>query len=195
MQAGSQKTSIRTFIAIELPPGVKELLTGLQAELRPCTSGAVRWIKPELMHLTLRFIGNIKKQQIPSLTGAIEQAIKGFKGFQVSTDRIGGFPELKSPKLIYLGLGGSCQLTALSDRINAVIDTKPGETKNPAQTGKYHPHLTLCRMGRQGGLTALVGSLSARNGITFAVDEIALFKSELGGKSPVYTVLRRFTLG
>ncbi len=198
MQPGRQKTFIRTFIAIELPPEVKELLTGLQAKLRPCATGPVRWTRPELMHLTLRFIGNIEEQQIRPLTDTIEQAIKGFKGFRVSTDKIGGFPELKTPKLIYLGLGDSCQLNALSDRINAVIDTKSDDTKRPEQIRKYHPHLTLCRVGRHGrvkGLTALVGSLPATNDIAFKVDEITLFKSELSGKSPVYTALRRFALG
>jgi len=197
VQTGRQKPPIRIFIAIELPPEVKELLTELQAELKTYTKGPLRWIKPELMHLTLCFIGNIEEQQIPALADAVEQAICVFKGLKVSTNRIGGFPSLKTPKLIYLGLGDSCQLTALSDRINAVIDTKLGANKSPERNGKYHPHLTLCRVGRQGtvkGLDALGSSLSATERITFEVSEITLFKSELGGKSPVYTALRRFSL-
>jgi len=174
---------LRTFIAIELPPGA---------------SGRITWTTQELMHLTLRFTGNIEEQQVRVVADAMERATQGIKGFKLTTGGIGAFPGLKNPELIYLGLGESYRLTALSDRINAVTSLGTGGPKRPPLIKKYRPHLTLCRVRRKGrinGLSAFAESFTGTGRITFNVSEIILFKSDLTGKTPVYTALRRIELG
>ncbi|VAV82390.1 2'-5' RNA ligase [hydrothermal vent metagenome] len=189
---------LRAFIAIPLPPEVKRLLTDVQAELQAAATGQITWTRAEVMHLTLRFIGNIEERQIQTIADAMAHATQGVKGFKLTTDGIGAFPDLKNPKLIYIGLGDSCQLTALSDRINAVTNPGTDELKKPPLIKKYHPHLTLCRVrkkGRINGLSGFTERFSGTEGITFNVSEIVLFKSDLTGKSPVYTTLRCIALG
>jgi len=189
---------LRTFIAIELPPEVKDLLTRIQAGLESRASGRITWTTQELMHLTLRFTGNIEEQQVRVVADAMERATQGIKGFKLTTGGIGAFPGLKNPELIYLGLGESYRLTALSDRINAVTSLGTGGPKRPPLIKKYRPHLTLCRVRRKGrinGLSAFAESFTGTGRITFNVSEIILFKSDLTGKTPVYTALRRIELG
>ncbi len=150
------------------------------------------------MHLTLRFIGNIEERQIQTVTDAVTRATQGVKAFKLTTNGIGAFPNLKDPKLIYLGLGDSCQLTALSDRINAVTYPGTDESKSPALIKKYRPHLTLCRVRKKGRINGL-GDFAKRfadsEHMTFNVSEIVLFKSDLTDNGPIDTALRRIALG
>jgi len=190
---------IRAFIAIELPAKVKQLLTGLQAGLKATATGRVTWTRPEMMHLTVRFLGSIEEHQAPLVAAAIENAIKGMKVFELTTDRLGAFPSPRRPKTVWIGIRESCQLWSLSDRINAALKALGINEEKRA----FRPHLTICRVrerssvAERGSVKGLKKEIETNKDslqVIFKVNEITLFKSELGGKGPVYTALRRIPL-
>jgi 2'-5' RNA ligase len=100
---------IRTFIAIEVPEEVKEKINSLQERL---TEGPYRK-KPKNIHLTLKFLGNIDADRIDSLGKALETACKNIGPFIVTVEGLGAFPNLKTPRVLWVGIVGSAELTHL----------------------------------------------------------------------------------
>ena len=187
---------IRAFIAIELPKEIKELMSGWREKLQPSSSGHVSWVAPELMHLTVRFLGMVEERQIEAIAEAVGHAVEGLDGFDLNTGPLGAFPTIKKPKIIWIGLAESCQLTTISDRINATLKAS-GLAPETKEGKPYHPHLTICRLRREGqveGLDKAAAESKIAAKTSFKVRELILFKSELGGKSPIYTALRRIPL-
>lgn len=184
--------TVRTFIALELPGEVLDQLSGLQEELKGTATGRVSWARPELMHLTIRFLGDIEERQVESITEAIERAVEGLESFELSTTGLGAFPNLHRPKILWIGIADSCQLKAISDRINSELKA----IGIKAETKEFRPHLTICRLRERGHIKGLAraAEATATSSKPFEVKEIILFKSEVGGKSPVHTALKRFQL-
>ncbi|WP_297058023.1 RNA 2',3'-cyclic phosphodiesterase, partial [Thermosulfurimonas sp.] len=83
---------MRCFLAVALPEEIKEILRGLQEELRAAGAG-VRWVRPEGFHLTLKFFGEIPEEKLPSLVQAAEQTARDFEPFELTLSEIGFFPE------------------------------------------------------------------------------------------------------
>src|SRR5438094_9477981 len=97
--------TIRAFIAIELPPAVKALLTTIQEELRETmgrTAGAVKWVRPEGIHLTLQFLGDVSDRQVSEIEQAIERACADMSPFSLNLDKLGVFPNLRRPRVLWV---------------------------------------------------------------------------------------------
>src|SRR5919198_3347910 len=102
---------IRSFVAIELPEDLRRTLTGVQEELKRALPSArraaetrVQWVRPESLHLTLKFLGDIEEAHIEPLRLALIQAVAGFDRFSVEIEGIGGFPDARAPRVIWAGL-------------------------------------------------------------------------------------------
>src|SRR4051794_27424374 len=91
----------RLFVALPVAQSVKEELRRLQAELRECLSdGLVRWTRPEQIHLTLRFLGEVETGRVEELTTAVRGAGDRFAPFYLRAERVGVFPHARSPRVI-----------------------------------------------------------------------------------------------
>ncbi len=134
---------IRSFIAIELPQEVKPGLHRLQKELKSPEHTFVKWVAPEGIHLTLKFLGNISPQKVTEITRVMEQASLGVSPFQLEIAEVGAFPNMRQPRVLWLGIRGEVdKLVAWQQR----IDNGLAPLGFAKETRPFTPHLTLARL-------------------------------------------------
>jgi 2'-5' RNA ligase len=187
---------IRTFIAIELSPELNTTLGGIQNSL-PIPSQAIKWVKPESIHLTLKFLGDTPLSQIESIVQGMEKAALACPAFTLSTTRIGAFPSLSNPKVIWLGLKGE------TDKLQATfaeVEKNISRLGFPTDTREFAPHLTLGRLRENAGrndietTAKILKSAPPIPQTSLHASHICLFKSQLLPAGPLYTRLTQISL-
>src|SRR5881628_1010459 len=105
----------RLFVAIRILDQIKVAMAAAQAELRHVLAErAVNWTKPEQLHLTLKFLGNVEVQRVDTLMQQLGGACNGFSPLRLGAERVGAFPDLRFPRVIWVGLKDDTgQLTQL----------------------------------------------------------------------------------
>ena len=137
---------IRSFIAIELPDNVKTELTRLQNTLKAGNPSWLRWVSPDSIHLTLKFLGDISSDKIEEITMAVSDAAKETGPFSLHIEGLGVFPNLKRIQVVWVGLGGDLyQLQALQKK----VETNMAILGYPEEGREFTPHLTLARVRSQ----------------------------------------------
>jgi len=185
---------IRSFLAFELPEFVKEELSGL---IRSFNRGVskVRWVKRENMHLTVLFLGNISEETIPAMAEDISDICERFSPFIVRMKGVGCFPNIRNPKVIWVGIDGEIERMAKFYE-SLVMNLSKYGIKQENRT--YRPHLTLGRIkGNSNIRDRMVGMISKGREITdkeFILQELVLFKSDLRPQGPIYTKLNSWSL-
>jgi 2'-5' RNA ligase len=185
---------MRTFLAVEVPADVKRALASLQEELR--SSGAdVRWIRPEGIHLTLKFLGEIPSQRVDEIREAVEEMLGTHRPFSLEVRGLGGFPRLSQPRVVWVGLGGEVdRLRALQEDVEKGMNA----LGFPREERPFHPHLTLGRVRsprRRDRLLEGIRSLMDIQLGGFRVEAVAQFESELLPSGARYTRLWEHPLG
>lgn len=180
---------MRAFIAIDLPNDVREELAIVQRELQPVSNSA-KWVAPPLIHLTLKFLGEINEQ----LFEDVHQNMTGisWKPFQITVKGVGFFPGARSPRIFWAGLIAP-NLETLAQRINARMEHLGIENERR----RFRPHITLARASKARLESALVTAASQfeeHDFGTFNVDRCFLYQSETKPTGPVYTKLREYML-
>jgi 2'-5' RNA ligase len=179
----SQK--IRLFIAINLPEAVKSVLLETVAQMgQRLPDKAVRWVKPEQMHLTLRFLGDTAVSQLPDLQNQLTQLTRRHSSFRVHLNGMGAFPNRKRPRVVWAGLDGDLarlqkMQAALEDHIVALGWSRE---KRP-----FSPHITLGRVKDARAAQALNWAVDLAK-MEFEVTGVQLVQSELRPFGAVYTV-------
>jgi RNA 2',3'-cyclic 3'-phosphodiesterase len=176
---------MRTFIAIEIPSEIKSALAALQTGLR--RAGAdVSWTKPENLHMTLKFLGEVDERRIVEVEKACVLSAAEFQPFTLSLNDTGVFPNAKQPRVLWAGLSGEVENVVemhrrLDERL-ALIRFKP-------EGKKFHPHLTIGRLKSNKKIRELLALAYAYQlpALSFAVTEIVLMKSELHPAGSKYT--------
>ncbi|OEU69242.1 MAG: 2'-5' RNA ligase [Desulfovibrio sp. S3730MH75] len=182
--------NIRTFIAHPVPEEWKNVLLENAELLNEGLQSKIAWVKPENMHFTLKFSGDIPEDAIPRVD-PILKAIR-FDPFEISTGPSGYFPSPIKPRVIWIGL--TCGSKEICDNALAINNALAplGFAKN---TKPYHAHLTLGRVKKQAkdnwaALSDKIGNLSLPNS---TISEFTLFQSELTPAGPIYTKLKTYT--
>lgn len=185
--------TIRTFIAIELPQAVLEAIGRAQDWLKQETpEGLVRWVQPQGIHLTLKFLGDTPANQIITIGEALQAACAGHSPFMLSIGGLGCFPDLKRPRVVWVGVaepGGHLK------RLQGAVERAISPLGFPTENRPFSPHLTLGRVkeGRTDALRALgecVTRLSARVQMgEVHVTSVSLIRSDLLPGGAVYTPL------
>ncbi len=183
---------IRAFLAIELPQEIKDLIEGIKERLRPALKG-IRWTRPEGMHLTLKFFGDVSQDDVVRVSEVVGRNIMNIAPMGLNVGLPGGFPSLKKPRVLWLGIGGDTQrLTALHAEIEGDLE----ECGFPGEKRAFKPHLTLGRARSRGGIISGAEAVITKTGEPgthrFDVRELILFESELKPGGAVYTKLARF---
>jgi RNA 2',3'-cyclic 3'-phosphodiesterase len=184
---------IRAFIALELPPSVISLLRRMQENLKSKGLRA-KWVRPENIHLTLKFLGNINPGDIDKICGAMMDAASDFMAVHLVARGVGIFPSIKRPRVIWVGLGGQLQLLvnlqrALEDNLAALGFKK--------ETRPFKGHLTLGRFKKNVNpniIRQIVAEYANRDGEEFPVSRIVLFKSDLKPTGAVYSQIQQAVL-
>lgn len=183
---------IRSFIAIELPQNVKNELAQLRSELEKTEHPFIKWVNPESIHLTLKFLGNIPFKQVAEIANAIEQAAKGILPFHLELSDLGVFPSTKQPRVLWVGIKGEID-NLLNLQRN--IDSALAPLGFAEEKRSFTPHLTLARV-REGATLAdrknfggLVLSTSFASSYPLSVETINLMRSQLTPQGAIYTRL------
>lgn len=188
---------IRAFIAIELPLEIKSVLGELQSRLGADAAATVKWVRPESMHLTLRFLGDIDTSNVAQITSAMKTSCENLHSFNLKLADTGAFPNTKSPRVIWVGLQGDMEkLGLLHHNLQRTLSKMGFKPDNRA----FSPHLTLGRIRngiKKQERMAVGRKLSMMKVDThppFAVDQINLMRSDLLQSGAVYSKLSVATL-
>ncbi|MCX5685436.1 MAG: RNA 2',3'-cyclic phosphodiesterase [Planctomycetota bacterium] len=183
----------RTFIALQLPPQVHAHLADCQQRLKHA-GGDVRWVRPDIIHLTLVFLGDVPTEMLADLEKSAREALLPFGPIALRVQGAGRFPPRGLPRTIWIGLEEtSGRLAALQ---KALAEATAAFAEKPEDRA-YTPHLTLGRVKSPRGGRDLAGAIDAMAGVTgptFEAREVTVFKSELSAQGPTYTALAHVPL-
>jgi len=178
---------VRAFVALELGVEVREVIEKLTASLRPRVSGA-RWVRPDAVHLTLRFLGDTPPARIEQLLPPLAAAAAGCEPIEARLAELGTFPGPgKPPRVLWLGI----RLPTPALALQATCERAAVTVGFPPEERPFRGHLTLARFRERVLRPALppvdLGAVPLRT--------LALVRSELRPGGAVHTPIARFPLG
>jgi RNA 2',3'-cyclic 3'-phosphodiesterase len=183
---------MRLFIAVKITDDIrKELAEFVDQFLQ--FPGKVKWVEPHNMHMTLKFLGETDPKALDKVKAATTEACKGFGAFDVNLSGCGAFPNLRAPKVFWVGIiDDKMRLRTLAQQ----IDSRVAELGFEREERPFSPHLTLGRVKEPDQLELIK---EAFGNATFppqplAVKAIYLIESRLRPSGPVYTDVAEFAL-
>lgn len=186
-------STVRTFIAIELDEELRTNLGRLQASLRQQISPrSVRWVRPEGIHLTLKFLGDTPQEKVPAIQDALAEATAAVEPFRFSVGGLGCFPNPRRPRVVWVGLQ---EVTGRLVRLRDAVEAHVAPLGFPTERRSFSPHLTLGRVQRHASKSEVreIGELVATSAIgtidEMAVTAVSFIKSDLRPSGAVYTTL------
>jgi RNA 2',3'-cyclic 3'-phosphodiesterase len=191
MNTQNESGEIRCFIAIELPEQVKRFLDTTSSDLKKCGAD-VKWVRSSGIHLTLKFLGNVKIELIPVIDQRVRPIFARQSRIDVHVSGLGAFPSLGRPRVIWAGLQVSGN--ALSNLVRQLEQELELIGFN-AEKRAFSPHLTLGRVRSGKGGADLIQAVRQRMdmaGPTFEADHAVLFKSVLKPSGAEYFAISRF---
>jgi 2'-5' RNA ligase len=180
----------RLFVAITLPDPIRTTLVNLQRELKPILpSSSTAWTRPENLHLTLRFLGNVASMRIPELAKQLDLTLAGFGEFHVGCKQLGCFPDVRFPRVVWVGVSDAeARLIRLQRLVN---ETVVGFAQTPAEA-TFVGHITLARFKHvqrpeAERLAHFVERAATRHFGGWQVSSIALIRSQPSPAGADYT--------
>jgi RNA 2',3'-cyclic 3'-phosphodiesterase len=183
---------IRAFVAVKLDSPLVRKLCELAAELKADLPG-VRWVPPENLHLTLKFLGAVNEERIEGIAKGLAEALRDFPRFSIHAKGLGVFPDLRRARVLWVGLQG-----ASLGELAAQIETALESAGFARETRAFAPHLTIGRWRQYDGspvkLRQELERSKEREFGSSPVEEIILFQSVLRRQGAVYHPLKLFPL-
>jgi 2'-5' RNA ligase len=187
---------MRVFIAIDIDKQIRAGLNRLQRELISKTNfgkSDVKWVEPDNIHLTLKFLGEIKDEQVVNVCNIVKDVAELHQSFELAVESVGCFGG-RSAKVLWVGLGeGSNNLLQLQKDLDeqlALADWPPEERE-------FTGHLTLCRVKNPKAGFELVEIIKDFKDFKLgdmSVDSVRVYQSQLTPSGPIYTVLGEYKL-
>jgi 2'-5' RNA ligase len=188
---------IRTFIAVEMSPRVIARAAELIDKLR-VASNDITWVRPQQMHLTLKFLGDVPDTETPDLCRVVSGVAAEFEPFEVTCRGAGAFPNAANPRTLWIGIhDGAEELKQLQAAIDDALKQELGFAK---ERRGFHPHLTIGRLKRdspasRNQLSNLLAEHAQFDADLAVVDEVVTFASFLGRGGPTHDALDHAELG
>jgi len=183
---------LRAFIAIDLPIEVRQNLAKVMHKLQRQLEGyPVRWVTPGNIHLTLKFLGDVSEHNLSVLTHLLEGEVQTHPPFEFSVGQVGAFPDVRRPRVIWVGVEAPDELFSLQRGIDQAM-AKLGYAH---ERRTYQPHLTLGRVARNasGAEVRAIGHYIQKAHVGFLgsvrATEVHLYRSDLEPTGPAYTRL------
>ncbi len=184
--------SVRAFIAVDIGSEIRARLNEFQGTLK--TAGAdIRWVKPENMHLTLAFLGNIPVSRIKPLETALLEQAANTEPFTLTVQGTGIFGRRSRPSVVWAGIQEHSALINLQQSVVSAL----GRAEIPFENNHFRPHLTLGRFKSLSHLDDLFQLLEEEHESYFGsvtVDSVQTIKSELKPSGAEYTILHQSRL-
>jgi 2'-5' RNA ligase len=184
---------MRLFIAIELPDAIKAEIDRVQQQLK-ASGPSANWTRPEGIHLTLKFLGEVPDTKAQEILQAMTAAAQGTGKLGLRVEGAGAFPNVKVPRVLWLGLSGDIE--KLSELQAAVEDAMEGLGFDREER-RFSPHLTLARIKfpkPRDNWPARIEGIRNVNFGGFEADRLSLMKSELRREGAVYEEVGRVSL-
>jgi 2'-5' RNA ligase len=185
---------MRLFVALEIPAAVRDNLASLIDELRAAdassTKNTPRWVRPENLHVTLKFIGQVDVGRLNSIRAALED-VHSENRVELRFRGLGFFPNDGRPRVFWTGIEASPNLVPLANE----IDARLGKLGIPRETRDFVPHLTLARFDPPGiseKLRAAVQKNSVREFGELRIGEFHLIESKTRPTGAEYTRVSSF---
>jgi 2'-5' RNA ligase len=190
---------VRTFIAVEIPPVAQAVLAAVQEALRTVrgTRDSVKWVRPEIVHVTLKFLGDVPASRIEAVGDAVARACACVPTFTLYLSGVGAYPNTRRPRVVWVGLGGKLDVLA---HLQHMVEQELAEQGFPPEERKFTPHLTLGRVRRgtdrevARALGEAVVGLRIEDSEPFLVEAVQVMRSDLRPSGPIYTPLRTVSL-
>lgn len=180
----------RAFVAADIEPDerLKDILAGLRR------SGAdLKVVRPELMHVTLKFLGDTEESVVDDIASRIGDAVRGTHPFDVKLVGMGAFPSLSNIRVVWVGMQDSGVLAQIAQR----LDESLGELGFEPDKKGFKPHLTVARArgpSKMGAVQGMLKEKAASDFGTYRIGSIRLKKSVLGPQGPTYSDVREIPL-
>lgn len=183
---------IRAFLAIPLSSEARAVVAGVADELAgEVPERAVKWVSPERIHITVRFLGSTPLDKLEPLAGHLDRIAEQHAPFTLELDSLGCFPNERRPRVIWVGVAG--QTRRLED-LQRDIEQMVVDMGWEPERRDFHAHLTLGRVKDKSARVDLPWGQRVAPA-TIPVQEVHLFESELRPNGPLYTRRHSSSLG
>ena len=185
---------IRCFLAFELPEDIKAIVTRVSGEIGKSALD-VRWVRPEFIHVTVVFLGDIESEQVALMGEALRVVCLNHSPFTISLKPMGCFPNSRNPRVVWLGIDGDLdRMSRFRDDLQQAL--LPFGIKEEERA--FRPHLTLGRFKKPGKrpmeLEQLLAKYRDLSSPACALGELVLFRSDLKPGGAVYTKMASWPL-
>lgn len=191
----AQPQQWRVFCAINLPGEVREKVLAHSLKLRQAAPEAqVSFSRPDNIHLTIKFLGDISVSRVDSLSNAAANAASGFEPFAMRVQGSGTFPTRGAPRVLWIGIE---DVHGRLDELYSRLEDECAKAGLGKEARAFHPHLTLARLRKPEGARALAEAHKQMQfgPIEFSVSELLVIRSELSSAGSKYTTISRHRFG
>ena len=180
----------RGFIAVEIKisPKILKIIKDLEK------SGAnLKLVKPEKMHITLKFLGDTEEKLIPKIEEIIKNSVEKIESFEIKLKNTGVFPNPNYLKVVWIGIENSEKIKEIAEE----IDNKLVKIGFKKEKRKFSAHITIARVRssrNKDEILEILNKYKEEEFLTMKIDKIKLKKSELTKKGPIYTTLKEIKI-
>lgn len=183
----------RTFIALDFPLEIRQKIRDITAYFKTqLPPGLIKWVDPDNMHLTLKFMGETPPEKLADIKHAIYQLGAVFPVFSIEIEDLGMYPNSKHPRVIWLGIKGENNLITLHNQLDQALN----QIGIQPEKRPFSPHLTIARVRRSANQDSVlqIGKTLSQFKVshlgTVHVHEIVYYQSDLTPQGPNYTILQ-----
>ena len=190
----TERTAWRMFCAFELPEDLRSRIHDHARRLRDAFPEVpASWSRPENIHLTLNFFGNVDQAKVPVISAAATRVVEKFSPIQIEVGKTGLFPRPSRPQVLWIGIEDPSNALA---NLHKQLENEVAREGFPKEDRAFRPHLTLARIRKPHNSDRLAEAHLGMEFSTVAIDlsELVLFRSELSSKGSKYTAISRHRL-
>ncbi len=182
----------RTFVAVKINPSTK-LLSEYDKIKKTLKNSPIKWVSFEALHITLKFLGDTDVSVLDDLYDELSKITNNYASDEISISRVGVFPNINNPKVLWFGIDNQILLSKLSSEINKAF-VKYGFEIEKRQ---FSPHLTIARIKFVKEIEQFRQILSLYKNVVFQnvkIEKLIFFESTLTPQGAKYNVLKEFNL-
>jgi RNA 2',3'-cyclic 3'-phosphodiesterase len=189
------KKTLRTFTAVEITGAIRARAGELIAALDGTTAD-VKWVEPHNLHVTLKFLGDVRDREIANVCNAVTRGAAKVQPFDIEVRGAGAFPTAARPRTVWLGVAeGDKPMVLLHDAVEAEL----AELGYREEHRRFQAHITIGRVRGAGTAIADLGKRIVQQADFLAgrmtVSKVTVFASTLTPDGPIYDVLGTASLG
>ena len=183
--------NVRIFVAVVLEPALREALADVRSRLNSA-GAALRWVPPENLHFTLRFLGEIAEARVATVTAAARAVAGTIEPFEITLAGMGAFPSARRPQVVWVSVGiGADRLVTLARD----LDTELRGLEFAPEDRPFRPHLTVARTRHPApDLSAALGALGGLVVGTQRINVLCVMESTLRPSGAVYRAVEEVRL-